>query len=199
MTDPTPDSPPDSPQPDQPESAPMPRWVPMLIGAVLVLMAALAVYTGVRGRYQDTLVQKVPPQHEPQSMTPAPSGEPEAGASLVMHGNEGDSTPTANTPVEGNARAVIHGGPGGVESTMRIWARRGMLLQITPAESMVYVNDLPIGHAAQFDTVDEIYDFPAPGSYTVKVVTPDNKQQKTYIVTAADDAKEDVAYIKAAL
>ncbi len=176
----------------------MPRWVPLLIGAVLVTMAGLAVYTGIRYRDDDTLTAKVRPRRMERAATPAPPGEPEAGASLVMHGNGDDSTPSANTPVAGSSRAVISGGRGGVEATVRIWARRGMLLQITPPASMLYVNATLVGHANQFDTEDEIYDFPAPGSYTVRVVAPDNRQ-KTYIVTAADDAKQDVAHIKAQL
>ncbi len=193
MTDPSPES-------QQPESEPgavMPRWVPVVIGAILVIMAGLAIYTGLRFRDDGTLAEHVPARTE-RGMTPAPPGEPGPGESLVVHGSEGASTPAANAPVEGSARAVISGGPGGVKSTVRIWARRGMLLRITPEDSMVYVNDVPIGHARQFDTSDEVYDFPAAGSYTIKVVAPDNKQ-KTYIVTAADDAKQDVVTIAAKL
>jgi hypothetical protein len=194
MTDPTPDSPhAEEPEPD----AAMPRWVPLLIGAILVIMAGLAVYTGLRYRDDNTLTSQVRPQRD-RGMTAAPPGEPGAGASLVMHGSEGDSTPAAKPPVEGEARAVISGGPRGVESTVRIWARRGLLLEVTPAESMIYVNDVPIGQASQFDTMDEIYEFAAPGSYTIRIVSPGN-QQKTFVVTAADDAKQDVARIQAAL
>ena len=175
----------------------MPRWIPVLIGAILVIMAGLAIYTGLRLRNDGTLTSQVRPQRD-RGMTAAPPGEPGAGASLVMHGSEGDSTPAAKPPVEGEARAVISGGPAGVETTMRIWARRGVLLSVTPAESMVYVNDLPIGQARQFDTMDEIYEFAAPGSYTIKVVAPNNKQ-KSFVVTAGDDAKQDVARIAAKL
>ena len=198
MTDPTPDSPlVEEPEPDPENGSAMPRWVPLLIGAILVIMAGLAIYTGLHYRDDNTLTSHVRPQRD-RGMTAAPPGEPGAGASLVMHGSEGDSTPAAKPPVEGEARAVISGGPGGVESTVRIWARRGVLLEVTPADSMIYVNDVPIGQARQFDTTDEVYDFPAAGSYTVKVVAPDN-QQKTYIVTAADDAKQDVVTIAAKL
>jgi hypothetical protein len=199
MTDPTPEPQPQLPSPEsEPEPGnPMPRWVPILIGTVLAVMGALAIYTGLRYRDDGTLTEHVRPRAE-RGMTAAPPGEPGAGASLVMHGNEEDNTPAANTPVAGNARAVISGGPGGVQSTVRIWARRGMLLQVTPAEAMVYVNDTPIGQASQFDTTDEIYDFAAAGSYTVKIVAPDGKQ-KTCIVTAADDAKQDIATIQAKL
>jgi hypothetical protein len=174
----------------------MPRWVPILIGSVLVVMAALAVYTGLRYRDGDTLTEQIHPRTH-HGMTAAPVGEPGAGASLVMPGEE-DSTPAANAPVQGSSRAMISGGPGGVETMVRIWARRGMMLDITPSDAMVYVNNMLIGQASQFDTDDEIYDFAAAGSYTVRVVAPDGKQ-KTFIVTAADDAKQDVARIKAAL
>ena len=188
--------PPDSQQ--EPEGTPLPRWVPITIGAVLVVMAALAVYTGMRYRDEATLTGQMRPRRD-RGMTSAPPGEPGAGASLVMHDSAGeDNTPAANEPVQGSSRAVITGGPGGVETTVRIWARRGMQLEVTPAEAMVYVNDVPVGHANQFDTTDEIYDFPAAGSYTVKVVAPNGKQ-KTYIVTAADDAKQEIARLKAAL
>ena len=185
------------PTPESESGPAMPRWVPILIGVVLVSMAALAVYTGLRYRDDDTLTGQVKPRRMERA-TSAPPGEPEAGATLVMHGNGNDSTPAANDPVAGSARAVISGGPGGVETTVRIWARRGMLLQITPPDSMVYVNDTLVGHANQFDTEDEIYDFPAPGSYTIKVVAPSNKQ-RMFVVTAADDAPQDVARIKAEL
>src|SRR5688572_14816452 len=173
MTDPTPDSPhAEEPQPEPESGSAMPRWVPLLIGAILVIMAGLAIYTGLRYRDDNTITAHVRPQRD-RGMTAAPPGEPGAGASLVMHGSEGDSTPAAKPPVEGESRAVISGGPGGVESTVRIWARRGLLLEVTPPESMIYVNDVPIGQARQFDTMDEIYEFAAPGSYTIKVVTPD--------------------------
>jgi hypothetical protein len=191
MTEPT------TPDSGEPQPSNMPRWVPVLIGAILVTMAGLAVYTGIRYRDEETLTERVRPRRD-RGMTAAPPGSPEAGASLVIHGNEGETTPSANDPVQGEARAVITGGPGGVQSTMRIWARRGMLLEITPADSMIYVNELPIGQAHQFDTANEIYDFPAAGSYNVKLVSPAGKE-KTYVVTAADDAKQEIAHIKASL
>ena len=197
MTDPTPEPLHEESGPE-PESGPaMPRWIPVLIGVILAIMAGLAVYTGLRYRDDDTLTSQVRPRRD-RGMTSAPPGEPGAGASLVTHGREGDSTPDAKPPVEGESRAVISGGPGGVESTFRLWARRGMLLTVTPADSMIYVNDVPIGQARQFDTKDEIYEFAAPGSYTIRVVAPDNKQ-KTYIVTAANDAPQDIVTIQAAL
>lgn len=181
----------------EPASPGMPRWVPILIGGVLVLLAGLAVYTGLRYRETGTIAQHVKPRRTTVAAN-APPGEPGAGASRVMHGNDSDQTPIANAPVSGQSRAVITGGPGGVETTVRIWARRGMLLAIEPAEADVYVNDMLIGHANQFDTDDEIYDFAEPGSYNVKIVAPSGAT-KTFIVTATDEAKQDVAKIAARL
>lgn len=180
----------------EPASPGMPRWVPVLIGVLLVLLAGLAVFTGLRYRAPDPLTET--PQRRERQDAFAPPGEPSAGASRVMHGSDGEITPEANTPVTGESRAVISGGPGGVQATVRIWARRGMVLQVKPDDAVVYVNGLLIGQASQFDTTDEIYDFAEAGSYTVRVVSPAGKE-RTFIVTAADDAKEDVATIAATL
>lgn len=185
----------------EPETAPMPRWVPVAIGVVLVVMAALAIYTGMRYR-NETLVDLVRNGGKAPARTtnaPAPPGEPEAGASLVIPGHSGENVPAANEPVAaGSPRAVITGGPGGVAATVRIWARRGVMLHVQPADTMVYVNEMPIGEAKQFDTLDEVYDFAQPGSYTVRLVAP-GYREKQYVVTAAEDAAEDIARITARL
>ncbi|HEX7829157.1 MAG TPA: hypothetical protein VF787_05850 [Thermoanaerobaculia bacterium] len=188
----------EAPPPDQDERISMPKWIPILIGAVLVTIAGFAVFTGLRFREQEPLGGAVKERHEPGSSTPAPPGEPDAGASLMVHGEEGDTTPTANAPVEGRSRAVITGGPQGVQSVVRIWARRGMVLNVLPEDAMVFVNDVPIGHVNQFNTMDEVYDFAQPGSYTVRIVAPNGAESK-YIVTASDDAKQEVARISAKL
>jgi hypothetical protein len=178
-------------------SSGMPPWVPVLIGVVLVLIAALAVFTGIRNRNDDTFAAHVRPRPQ-QASTPAPPGEPGAGASLVLHGASGENTPEANEPVKGQSRAVVAGGPGGVSSTTRVWARRGMVLNVLPEDTMVYVNEMPIGQVSQINTMDEAYEFAAAGSYNIKLVTPDGAA-KTYVVTASEDAKEDVARISADL
>ncbi|HEV7243206.1 MAG TPA: hypothetical protein VGQ36_28525 [Thermoanaerobaculia bacterium] len=193
MTDPNPE---DSTATHEPSS--MPRWVPILIGATLMVMAALAVYTGLRDRDDDTILAHVRPRRQRAANTPAPPGEPGAGASLVLHGASGENTPAANEPVRGQSRAVVTGGPGGVSSVVRIWARRGMVLNVLPDDTVVYVNELPIGQAKQFNTMDEAYEFAAAGSYNVKLVAPSGAE-KTYIVTASDDAQQDVARISVKL
>lgn len=189
MTEQIPDAPRDEAQRDGIEqAAPMPRWIPILIGLVLVALAALAVYTGIHYR-DDTILAHVPPRTV-RSTSPAPDGEPGAGASLVLPQN----TPVANEPVNGTSRTMISGGPGGVQATERMWARRGVVFNVLPEETLVYVNDLPIGQVRQFNSMDEVYDFAEPGSYNVRLVAPDSRE-KTYVVTAADDAKIDIARI----
>jgi hypothetical protein len=199
MTEPSPEHSHAPHEAHEPATAGMPRWVPVLIGVILVAMAALAVYTGLRNREDDTLLAHVRSSRRQQPTTsPAPPGEPGAGASLVLHGESGENTPEANEPVRGQSRTVVTGGPGGVTSVNRIWARRGMVLNVLPDDTMVYVNELPIGQANQFNTMDEAYEFAAAGSYNVKLVAP-NGTEKTYIVTASEDAQQDVARISAKL
>ena len=132
----------------------MPRWVPVAIGVILVSLAALAVITGLRYR-DNTLVNIVKPRRTVQRVSaPAPPGEPEPGASLVLSGNYGSNVPAANPASDGMS------------------ARRGMKIIVTPNDAVVYVNDVPVGQASQFDSDDEIYDFAAPGSYTVRLTAP---------------------------
>jgi len=179
----------------EPEQAPLPKWVPVLIGLVLVLIAAFAVFTGLRNRAASlvSMVGRDVPQRARKS-TPAPPGEPGAGSSLVMP----DNVPTANQPVTGRSRAEITGGPQGVDTTMRAWARRGMVLNVLPEDAMVYVNDVPIGEVRQFNSMDEVYDFAEPGSYTVRLVA-NGYREKRFVVTAGDDAKQDIARISVKL
>jgi hypothetical protein len=175
------------------EPSPLPRWVPILIGAVLVVLGALAVMTGLRYR-QETLVNIVRPHAAvPPATTPAPPGEPEAGASLILPGG---NAPAAHPPVAGKARAEISGSGNAVESNVRIWARRGMTTQIAPDDAIVYVNEVPVGQAKQFS--NQAYEFADAGSYTVRVTAP-GYRDRVFTVTAAENAKEEIARIEAKL
>ena len=199
MSEPVPPQPPKIDD-DLPEQQAIPRWVPVVIGLVLVVMALLAIYTGLKYR-GNTLTSparqaKKAPIAAPGSGSP---GEPQPGASLMFPGGErGENVPAAREPVTGNARAVVTGSPAGVEGVVRMWARRGMQLEINPEDALISVNNLPLGQASQFDSEDEIYDFAAAGSYTVRVSAP-GYTDRTFIVTASEDAKDDVARIKAKL
>jgi hypothetical protein len=183
--------------PAAPETS-LPRWVPVLIGGVLVALAGLAVYTGMQYR-NGTMVSIVRPHKAPaRPPAGAPPGEPEAGASMIFPGESGDNAPAAHPPVNGRSRAVIEGGgPGaGINATVRIWARRGMLIRAVPKDALVYVNEVAVGQANQL--ASEPYEFPQPGSYTVRVVAP-GFRERTYIVTAADNAPNELARIEAKL
>lgn len=195
----------DKPPPNSPEherdliddGAPMPRWVPVAIGVVLVTLAALAVVTGLRYRDQ-TLVRMVQSKDHPVRATaPAPPGEPEPGASLMFPG-DASNVPAARDTEGGSSRADITGGPAGVAGVLRLWARRGMRINVTPADAVVFVNDLAIGQASQFDSEDEEYDFAAPGRYMVRLSAPGYKD-RTFEVTADENAKSEVARIEVKL
>jgi hypothetical protein len=181
-----------------PEPMVFPRWVPVLIGVVLLAMATLAVFTGLRYRTR-TFTSIVRPQRTPApTRASAPPGEPEPGASLVLPGEAGDNAPAAHPPVTGRSRAVITNEGGTVSSTVRIWARRGMIFDVVPSDAVVYVNDLPIRQAGQINSTDEIYDFPAPGSYNVRLSAPGYKDRQ-FVVTASETAKEEIARISVKL
>jgi len=181
-------------QPPPPDAPPMPRWVPVLIGIVLVLIAALAVWTGIRYRQPATLANGiVRSRRAPRPMTGAGApGEPEPGSSLMFPGE----APTAGVPVGGRTRVEITGGGAqGITAVMRVWARRGMSLKVTPDDAIVYVNDTPIGQASQWTGV---YEFAQPGSYTVRIEAP-GYRERMFVVTAAENAKDEVATIAAKL
>ena len=194
MTEQIPEQEPDDGVPDP---SLIPRWIPVLIGLILAVMAALAVWTGLRFRDDGPMRTHMRPRAD-QRATAAPPGEPGAGASLVLHGRSGETTPAAGAPVTDASRVEIRGGPEGVEATIRLRARRGMILDVQPADAMVYVNDIPIGQVRQFDTMDEVYDFAEPGSYTIRIVAP-GIAEKQFVVTAAEDAADNVARITAKL
>jgi hypothetical protein len=182
-------------EPHEPPHPPlMPQWVPMLIGAVLVVMAALAVFTGIRFR-DPSLVGMVKPRRPSRPLTSiAPPGEPEAGASLMFPGESGDNAPVARAPNGSSSRAIVTGGRSGVAAAVRLRARRGMMTHVVPGDALVYVNDVAVGQADQFNTENEIYDFPAAGSYTVRLVAPGYKERQ-FVITAANDAKQEIANI----
>lgn len=192
MTDVPPPEPPHEPEP---EAAPLPSWIPILIGVVLVLLAGLAVYTGLR-YHESTLVSVVKPRRVPAANSAAPPGEPQAGASLVFPGESGDNAPVAHPPVTGRSRATITGSGNNIEGTVRIWARRGMTTNVTPPDALVYVNDVPVGQANQLSTTP--YEFPQPGSYNVRITAP-GYRDRAYVVTAAENAKDEIATIEAKL
>ena len=88
--------------------------------------------------------------------------------------------------------------PGNVAFLHQFFSVLLVVTNVAPDDAMIYVNDLPIGEAKQFNTPDEVYDFPAPGSYTIRVVAPGYKE-RVFVVTAAENATEEIARIDAKL
>lgn len=178
------------------ETPVMPKWVPALIGLVLIVMASLAVYTGLRYRNPPLAngIIKIRRPARPMTGGGAP-GEPGPGGSLVLPGDSGDNAPSPNTPIASRARAEISGSRGGITSTLHYTARRGMTLNIVPDDAMIYVNDTPVGVASQLHAP---YEFPAAGSYTVRIAAPGYHDQQ-FIVTASDSATPEVVTVSLAL
>ena len=167
------------------EQSTLPPWVPTAIGVILVLMAALAVYTGLRYRNPTLANGIIKTRRPPRAMTGVgPPGEPEAGSSLVFPGDSADNTPGTGVALD---RSAVH-----------LSARRGMILSVVPDEAMVFVNGLAIGEARQFNTMDKVYDFPAEGTYMVRIVAPGYKERQ-FMITAADGAAQEIARIDAKL
>lgn len=182
----TPVTPPERPRDPSDDVAPMPRWVPVAIGIVLVTLATLAVVTGLRYRDQ-TLVRIVQPrQRQPRPTAPAPPGEPEPGASLMFPG-DASNVPPAHADITGASGSIV-----------KMWARRGLRMNVTPPDAVVYINDVAVGQANQFDTEEKEYDFAEPGNYIVRLVAPGYKERR-YVITAADSAKAEVARIETKL
>ena len=153
----------------------LPSWVPTSIGVVLVLMAALAVWTGLRYRNPTLANGIIHPRRPPRGMTGGgPPGEPEPGASLVFPEN----APTAAAGVATGAGVIA--------------ARRALVTNVLPDDAMVYVNGVLIGQAKQFRGGSEGYDFPAAGAYTIKLSAPGYKDAQ-FVVNASEDAQQEVA------
>ena len=169
----------------------MPRWVPVLIGVILVLIGALAVWTGIRYRHPSLANDIVKSRRPSRPITGAgPPGEPEPGGSLIFP----DQSPTASAPIAGRSRVeVTGGGAQGITAVVRMWARRGVTFNVTPDDAIIYVNNTPIGQASQWTGV---YEFAQTGSYTVRLDAPGYKE-KMFVVTAAENAKDEVATIVA--
>ncbi len=171
------EQPPESPREQPtPEGTGMPPWVPTMIGLVLVAMAVLAVWTGLRYRNPALAGNIIKTRRPPANLASGPPGEPEPGSSLIFP----DHAPTGTEQASPNA--------------LHMTARRGMLTSVVPDDAMVYVNGLAIGEAHQFGTIDEVYDFPAAGNYTVSIIAPGYREQQ-YVITADDSAAQEIARI----
>lgn len=193
--DPAPDLQPGEGEPDRHEPTPLalPKWVPAAIALVLIALATLAVFTGVRyrGGRLDRPFTQTSAARDVRQDAGAP-GEPEPGASRVQPG-EGENVPQPGTVAFAQqTRVAVVGGKEGLSATYRASARRGLIVSVQPDDAMLYVNEQPIGPAKQFSSEDELYEFPAPGNYTVRLVAPGYKDMVMY-VAADPDAPAEIA------
>lgn len=184
------------------ESTKLPRWVPLTIGALLIAIASAAVYTGVTYRRQGLgrafrrlpMVGRIDRGGAP--------GEPEAGASRIMHGDAGDAVPPPGTAGsdDDEVRVAIIGGPDGVVPSIKLAARRGIIIRVDPSDAVVYVNDRAMGTAAQFSTEDQVWEFPdvPGGTFHVRLVA-DGYKEYEYVVTSDPDAEVEVAPLEVKL
>lgn len=186
---------------DDDESLKLPRWVPLTIGIALVIIAGLAVYTGLTYRQQGIgrAFRRLPMMNR-VDRGGAP-GEPEAGASRMMHGVAGDTIPVPE-PGSGDyeTRVAITGGADGVVPSIRLSARRGVILKVEPSDAIVYVNDAPMGTAAQFSTPEQVWEFPdvPEGTFTIRLEAPGYRAYE-YVVTSDPDAETEVATLEVKL
>jgi hypothetical protein len=178
----------------------VPRFVPILIGAILALLAGLAIYTGLESREETLGTTRFGRSDRPsQGGESGPPGEPVAGASRVVHGEGGDQVPQPGpwTPPD-RSKVAITGGPGGVEHVVRVRARRGLRFDIDPPDAMVYVNGAVIGSARQFTSSEDTYEFAEQGSFEVVIVAPGHKDMR-YEVTADPAADSEVVVVRGKL
>lgn len=183
---------------DLPEPMKLPRWIAPAIALLLVTLAALAIYTGLR--YRRAPLGGVFPERaeRPGAQTGAP-GAPEPGASRMLHGEGGENVPSPGAPIVGEkSRVSITNDPAGMAHSVRLRARRGVLIDVEPSDATVYVNNQPIGIAGQYKNPDEIYEFSEEGGYDIRIAAPGHREVQ-YIVTSTGDAAEEVAVIRTKL
>jgi len=182
---------------DDTENAPqvvaLPRWVPALLGLVLVAMAGLAVYTGLTYRAKP-LVRGLVKRASQLTHREGPA-EQQAGGSRVLPGSTGDQLPRGNVPTGGAESAFSITGAGNrVESTVRLSAKRGALLRVVPEDAIFYVNDQLMGPVKPYSTTQEAYEFPEEGSFTIRVAA-EGYADEMFEVVVAPDSKVEVASI----
>lgn len=180
------------PLPKEPQGPALPSWVPVLIGVVLVSIAGLAVWTGLRYRASpaEKAIGKSGARAFEVESGGAP-GEPQAGDSRV---SPGDAPAAASPDPESAARVSITGGPRGIESAIRYRARRGAWFSVDPPGALIFINEQQIGPANQFAAPEEAYEFPDEGKFSVRIVAPDHNDE-LLIITTDPEAPDEVVKI----
>lgn len=177
----------------------LPAWVPAAIGLTLVLLAAMAVWTGFRTQvrpHEEQPSAEVSPFTEADGLfleeSGGPPGAPGPGASRVSP--EGDVPapgPLGEARREGLA---ISGDAGGVSGKKNIAVRRGLVFDVTPLDAVVYVNDVVVGSVRQFDSPESAYEFAEEGVFSVKISSP-GYDEVELVVSAGPDETEETAEV----
>lgn len=179
----------------------LPKWVPIGLGLVLLIMALLAVYTGLNYRNVSLsrglrrVVSNRPSSRIAETGVP---GEPQPGASRVVHGEHGEAIPQPKEFDPDLSPSAIRSEGGAVIPVIRLAARRGLLVRVTPDDALVYVNGQPIGAAKQFSSSDQIYEFADQGRFSVRLVAP-GYHEVEYEISASQEAADEVAVINTKL
>jgi len=163
----------------------LPAWIPILLGVVLVTMAAFAVYTGMTHR------------GKPFGALRDPISTARRVVANVLPGDAEDPAPHPATPVTTSKMAIAGDGKSITSATM-LRAGRGMMIKAEPNTAAVFVNDRPIGTAAQFSRLDSVYEFPAEGNFTVRLMA-DGFEDAVYLVTVEPEADQEIAEIEVRL
>ena len=176
-----------------PPPVPLPTWVPVLIGLILVAMGGAALYTGLKFRDQPFRkpVARLPlPSRPPRSGPAAVPGEPQPGSSRMS-----EAVPSPE-PIDtaATSRYTITGSAHDLAAQTRLAASRGMILNVEPPDALVYVNNDALGEARQFDSADSLYEFPDEGTYNVKISAA-GYLDSTFVVVADPNAKDEIAAI----
>lgn len=164
----------------------LPSWIPILLGVVLVTMAAFAVYTGMTHRGKP-LARAV--RH--------PVSTARRVVANVLPGDTDDPAPNPATSVTTSKMAIAGDGKS-ISSATILRAGRGMMIKAEPNTASVFVNERLIGTAAQFSRLDSIYEFPAEGSFSVRLMA-DGFEDAVYLVTVEPEADQEIAEIEVRL
>jgi hypothetical protein len=193
-----PPEPANSDEDDLPEPMKMPPWVPIAIALILIVMASLAIWTGLHYRDQPFAHQLTRTSSRAAQQV-GPPGEPEPGASRIQHGQYGETVPSPNAMTDEASKVQISGGGATpLTQVIRLQASRGLLVDIVPEDAVVYVNNQAIGSAKQFSTADDLYEFADQGSFDVRISAPGYRDLQ-YVIASSPTASEEVAVIRAAM
>jgi hypothetical protein len=188
---------PEASAPQEERRLALPAWVPAAIGLTLVLLAAMAVYTGFRTQVRPLeRSRSLAPFAETDGLYPEESGgspgAPGPGGSRVTPEGE---VPTPE-PLGGgdNAGLAIEGDATGLVGRRSLAARRGVVFDVDPPDAVIWVNDVAVGAARQFASVDQAYEFAEEGVFTIRVTAP-RRAEIELEVSADHGAEEEIARI----